>query len=226
MCPASPDHTPVQPTAPDAVSKRSPRPRFAEVQAVLEKLFELYPHLFGQRFLPLKLGAFQDLLAAHPDVFERQSLKAALGVHARSTAYLQSVASGTPRHDLQGQVVEPVALEHVFFAALELYHRRQARKGLSAQDQAQNQTRLRKQLLGAYEASGLSRADYLALLPAHDDVVARLLAEAMDQADQHRARQEALVRAYRASGQSVEAFASSLGMPLAVIQAALQSARD
>ena len=66
---------------------------------MLEKLFELYPQLFGQTFLPLKLGIFQELLAAHPETFQRDSLKSALGVHTRSTRYLQSVANGMKRHD-------------------------------------------------------------------------------------------------------------------------------
>ena len=74
--------------------------RFASVEPVLQKLFEFYPHLFGARFLPLKLGIFQELLAAHPDDFKRDTLKLALGVHSRSTLYLQSVAAGLKRHDL------------------------------------------------------------------------------------------------------------------------------
>ena len=64
--------------------------------------------MFGAQFLPLKLGVFQDLLALHPDVFKRDELKVALGLHARSTRYLESVASGLPRHDLNGDAVEPV----------------------------------------------------------------------------------------------------------------------
>ena len=42
---------------------------------VLEKLFELHPQLFGAQFLPLKRGSFQDLMDAHPGVFERDALK-------------------------------------------------------------------------------------------------------------------------------------------------------
>lgn len=221
--PASPASAPSTSAAGDSLPVKKSKPRFADVQQVLEKLFELYPKLFGKRFLPLKLGAFQDLLAAHPEVFERQSLKAALGVHARSTAYLQSVAAGTPRHDLQGRVVEAVAPEHVFFAAVELYHRRQGRKGLTTQDQEKNQSRLRAQLLAAYEASGLARQDYLAILPAYDDAVARLLDEALDLAEQDRARREALARAYQSSGLSVQAFAQSLGMDAKVVEAALKA---
>ena len=57
--------------------RRAPQKRDASLP-VLEKLAELYPHLFGAVFLPLKRGIFQDLLAAHPEVFETESLKAAL----------------------------------------------------------------------------------------------------------------------------------------------------
>ena len=88
---ASPD-TAVNPVA----KKPAPPP----VQPVLEKLFELYPQLFGAQFLPLKLGVYHELLALHPDHFQRDALKAALGVHTRSTRYLQSVAGGMARHDL------------------------------------------------------------------------------------------------------------------------------
>ena len=91
------------------------------IQSVLEKLFELYPHLFGVEFLPLKLGIFQELLASHPEQFERAALKAALGMHTRSTRYLQSVAAGKKRHDLQGNAVDDVAPEHVYLSMLELF---------------------------------------------------------------------------------------------------------
>jgi ProP effector len=57
---------------------------------VLEQLFALYPKMFGARFLPLKLGAYQDLLAAHPEAFKKEDLKVALGLHARSTRYLEA----------------------------------------------------------------------------------------------------------------------------------------
>ena len=94
---------------------------------MLEKLFQLYPKLFGARFLPLKLGVFQELMALHPDEFKKEDLKVALGLHARSTRYLESVASGAKRHDLNGVPVEDVAPEHVHHAIMEVFRRRQAR---------------------------------------------------------------------------------------------------
>ena len=79
------------PAAPAEPSKKKLRPQ--AVQPVLEKLFELYPNLFGAEFLPLKLGIFQELLAKHQEDFQRDTLKGALGVHTRSGRYLQSVAA-------------------------------------------------------------------------------------------------------------------------------------
>src|SRR3990167_4091675 len=101
--------------------------RSQSVQPVLEKLFALYPHLFGAEFLPLKLGVFQELMARHPEHFERAGLKAALGLHTRSARYLQSVAAGKQRHDLDGTAVDDVTPEHVYLAVLELYRRKQSR---------------------------------------------------------------------------------------------------
>jgi len=194
--------------------------RFASAQPVLEKLFELYPQLFGQRFVPLKLGVFQDLLAAHPDVLAKDTLKLALGVHTRSTRYLQCVAQGLPRHDLQGQAVDPVAPEHVLLSIVELYHRRQAR---APEDLL---PKLRHQLMAAYQACGLSRQDYLSRLTSLDDTVTALLDEVIAEVDQQRARQAALLKAFDASGKTPEAFAAELGMDARQVQAALKQRKN
>ncbi len=202
---------------PAARGLASPRAgRRASVLPVLQKLFELYPQLFGAEFLPLKLGVFQDLLARHPDQLERASLKAALGVHTRSTPYLQSVAAGKPRHDLQGLPVEDVAPEHVYLALLELFRRRQGR---STHDL---RPRLRKQVLTAFEASGLSSKDYQARMHGKDEDANALLAEAFAEYDQARARQEALRRAFEASGETVAGFAAMYGMDPRDVRRALE----
>ena len=170
--------------APDTrLSSRAGRAQSA--QPVLEKLFALYPHLFGARFLPLKLGVFQELLALHPDQFERDSLKLALGVHTRSNPYLQCVAAGMKRHDLQGAAVEDVAPEHICLALLELFRRKQLR---SKEDL---RPKFRARLLAAFDASGLTRQDYLARLQTNDPQANTLLAEAFAERDQQSARQEA-----------------------------------
>ncbi|MBE0474680.1 ProQ/FINO family protein [Rhodoferax sp.] len=190
--------------------------RFEAVQPVLEKLFELYPQLFGARFVPLKLGIFQELLAAHPEVFKRDTLKAALGVHTRSTRYLQSVASGQKRHDLQGNPVDDVAPEHVFLSIVELYQRRQARSKENLLP------KLRAQLIIAFEKSGLTRQHYLARIGTPAEPIQELLDDVLSEVEQQRARRAALKQAFEASGQSVEAFADALGMRVRDVQTALK----
>jgi ProP effector len=186
------------------------------VQPVLEKLFELYPQLFGAEFLPLKLGVFQELLAAHPDHFERDSLKLALGQHTRSTRYLQSVAAGNKRHDLQGVAGDQLAPEHVYFALVELFRRRQRR---SREDL---RPKLRNQLMAAFEASGLTHQLYLARVQTKDEAINALLAEALAEHEQKMAKQEATLRAFDSSGKTPEEFADMYGMNARDVIAALK----
>ncbi len=194
--------------------------RRQSVQPVLETLFELYPKLFGAEFLPLKLGVFQELLAAHPEQLERASLKAALGVHTRSTPYLQGVAAGRPRYNLQGEAVEAVAPEHVYMALLELFRRRQGR---SAQDL---RPRLRKQLMAAFELSGLSRQDYRSRVQGNDAQANALLEEAFAESDQRLARQQALLSAFGSSGKSVAEFAAMYGLDPRDVSRVIQHKRQ
>lgn len=185
-----------------APARKAPRP----VHPLLHKLFELYPRLFGARFLPLKIGVFEDLRAAHPDALPADELKVALGLHTRSTRYIEAVAAGLARHDLQGQPVEPVAPEHVHHAILELYKRRSGK----APDQARE--RAVAQLAAAIEASGLGREGYRERFTAADDTVHAMLEEALALVGQKEARREALRNAFQASGKTVAEFAEMYGL--------------
>jgi ProP effector len=186
---------------------------------VLEKLFELYPQLFGAEFLPLKLGIYQELLAQHPDVLDKDALKLALSVHTRSTRYLNSVAAGLQRHDLAGQPVQPLEPEHIYFAMLELYRRRLMRAPEDVKPKLLKQ--LRTQLIAAFEASGLERQDYLARVQTNDAQANTVLEEALAQRDEIVAKQAALLRAYDASGKTPAEFADMYGMNLRDVKAAL-----
>ena len=211
---------PVQPIEPTpAAELNQKRARAPSVQPVLEKLFELYPHLFGAEFLPLKLGIFQELLAAHPEQFERDTLKQALGLHTRSARYLQSVAAGNKRHDLQGVAVDDVSPQHVYLALLELFRRRQSR----SKDDLR--PKFRVQLMAAFEASGLSRQDYQTTVQTNDEDATVLLDEAFAERDQWFARQEALARAFEASGKTLAEFADMYGMDPRDVSYALAQVR-
>ncbi len=199
--------------------KQNAEPRARKTHPVLEKLFELYPKMFGARFLPMKLGVFQDLMAQHPDLFKKEDLKVALGLHARSTRYLEAVAAGHQRHDLQGVAIEPVSPEHVHHAILEVFKRRQSR---SAED-------LRPQVVArvvtAIEASGLGREDYAVRVRTQDETTNALLDEAVAELGRQAAKREALLRAFEASGKSEAEFADMYGMKPNEVASALARAR-
>lgn len=195
--------------------------RARKVHPALEKLFELYPGMFGARFLPLKLGVFQDLLEKHPDDFKKDELKVALGLHARSTRYLEAVAAGLPRHDLDGNVVEPVAPEHVHHAILEL-HRRRAQRNPGEDLRPQLVARIAR----AVEASGLDREAYAVLVRSRDEETNAVLDEALAELGRQAAKREALLRAFEASGRSSEhEFAEMYGMDADEVARTLARAR-
>src|SRR5438105_7243269 len=181
------------PAKPPRAAKKPAAPRGPRIHPLLDKLAGFYPHLFGETFLPLKRGIFQDLLAAHPDAFERDALEDALGQHTRSNRYLTSVAAGMQRHDLQGNAVEAMAPEHVHHALLEVFRRRQGRT------QEDLRPKLRARIAQAFEASGLSRADYVELVRGRDEAANAVLDEAMADAAARSAKDEALLRAFEAS---------------------------
>ena len=211
---------PPKKAAPPAGRRHAPAPQNQKkpppVNPVLEKLFELYPKLFGARFLPLKLGVYEDLLARHPDVFKAEDLKVAMGLHARSTRYLDSVVAGHARHDLDGNAVEPVAPEHVHHAVLEVFRRRQLR---SKEDL---RPKLVERLVQAIEASGLDRATYTERVRVNNESANALLDEAFAELGRRTAKREALARAFEASGRTVAEFAEMYGMDPAEVSRTLK----
>ncbi|MDD2713306.1 MAG: ProQ/FINO family protein [Simplicispira sp.] len=197
-------------------ARRAPR----AIPPALETLAQLYPQLFGAVFLPLKRGIFQDLLAAHPEAFEREALKLALGIHTRSTRYLQCVAAGQQRHDLQGQPVEAMAPEHVHQALLEVHRRRQGRSNEDLMP------KLRARIVANIEASGLTREAYAERVRTRDEAANALLDEALAELAAKVAREEALLRTFEASGKkTVEEFADMYGMDPRAVLRSLHSAR-
>lgn len=201
---------PTKPQQPQQNQRRVPSP-------ALEKLFELYPKLFGAHFLPLKLGVFQELLARHPDDFVKADLKIAMGQHARSTRYLECVAAGLPRHDLDGNVVEAVAPEHIHHAIVEVFKRRQARH----RDDLTPKLQLR--LMQAIETSGLSLDEYAERMRVADEQANVVLDAALSELKLEAARREALIKAYQASGKTEAEFADMYGVKPAQLRAVLAS---
>jgi ProP effector len=207
---------PASVAAPPAPAARK-RPPQRTPHPLLETLYGHYPLLFGARFLPLKRGVFEDLMARHAGAFSADDLKLALSQHTRSTRYLEAVAEVRKRHGLDAQPVEDVAPEHVFQAIMEVHRRRQARGGAGAAEW------LRQRLVAAIEAAGLDRAAYEAQVRAHDPVALAALDDAFAALAERSARSEALARAFQASGRSVEEFAEMYGLRPAEVRRALDA---
>lgn len=212
VTPAAPlaeDSTAAAP-APQKTKKAGPAK--PDVFPVLEKLAALYPKHFGAEFLPLKRGIFQDLQALHPDAFEQELLRAALAFHTRSTRYLTAVASGLPRHDLQGEVAEPMAPEHVHHALVEVFRRRQVRT------QEDLRPKLVARMVRAMEASGLAPGAYADLVRSKDEAANAALEVARAEVEARAAKNEALQRAFQASGKTAAEFADMYGLDAAAMR--------
>ena len=197
----------------NAGAKPAARPA-RELHPMLTQLAQLHPALFGEQLLPFKRGIFQDLQALHGDALDKATLKVALSIHTRSTRYLNAVAAGTARHDLQGNPVEAMAAEHVFHALVEVFKRKKPRDGEDLQ------ATLRRRMVTAFVASGLSREAYVERVQVRDEATQQLLDAALNEAAAQDAKAEAVQRAYAASGSGdVRAFADMYGMdPRAVIR--------
>jgi len=191
-----------------------PRP----VHPLLVQLADLHPRLFGPRPRPLKLGIFEDLVAAHGEALVPAELKLALGQHVRSSRYLQAVAEGHPRCGLDGEPMQAAAPEHVLHAVMEIWRRRQGRDPQAARAWALG---CLAHALEPVHAAGQDRADWLAEVRTQDPQALALVDEAWSELAAFAAKREALRRAYEASGQSVEAFADMYGLDLAVVKDAL-----
>lgn len=212
------DHTTSAPTSATpvpAATRRPPHP-------VLEQLGRDHPALFGATVQPLKRGIFQDLLAAYGEAMDKAALKTALAIHTRSIRYLQAVASGAPRHDLQGQVVEATAPEHVLHAMLELFKRRKPRPGETPEQQ---QERLQRRIAQLFADSNLTREAFLERAQLKDPAALATVERALDAQAEQDARAEAVARSFAASGAaSPVAFAQMYGMHPQAVQRQLTRA--
>lgn len=188
--------------------------RSRDPHPLLHKLAEWHPRLFGARFLPLKVGIYEDLIAAHPEL-PKDDLKAALAWHARSTPYLEAVAVAGQRHDLNGEPVTDLAPEHRHHAIMEVFRRRQHRTPKDLRPW------LIDRLVQAIEAASLDRESYTARVHATDELAASALDDAFALIGEKIARRTAVRRAFEASGKSIEEFAQMYGMDEAAVRLAV-----
>ena len=203
----------------NAAQAAQPQQTQRPANPLLEQLAQWHPALFGEQLVPFKRGIFEDLMAAHPEL-DKEALKAAIQQHTRSGRYLAAMASGQPRHDLNGQPVEATLPEHVHHALIEVFRRRQQRT------QEDLTPKLRNRVIVAYEASGLTREEYAERVLGKNEATNALVAEALAEADARAAKDEALLRSFTLSGQTSEQdFAEMYGMNPRQVAQQLERAR-
>lgn len=194
---------PQQGKAKNAGKKRPQHP-------LLLELARLHPALFGASPKPLKRGIYDDLQAAHPDM-DAEALKLALGEHTRSTRYLQGVAASQPRHDLEGQAVESMAVEHVFHAMVEIFRRKQKRGNASEAEKQEAREWLSRRLRHSIDASGLTAQAYAETVRTKEPTAKAVLEEVTAELIARAAKDEALLSAFESGKTTVHEFAEMYG---------------
>ena len=171
---AAPNPAPPPPTKP---SSAETRPAQGDAGPLLKKRF---PALFGGAPKPLKLRIQIDIQERAPGVFTKQALSAFFRRYTGSTSYLQAVAQGKQRLDLDGQPAGEISDEHRRGAIDELARRRalhDERRELEAQ-----QRRNRAGLLRDFERTTLTRANFCVLKQVADEELDGLLERARHEA--------------------------------------------
>lgn len=126
-----------------------------------EQLRERFPALFAGPPRPLKLRIQADIQARAPGVFSKAALSAFLRRHTGRTGYLIALTRATHRVDLDGAEAGEISAEHRQAAVDELARRRALQTAREAEQQEHR--RRRAELLGAFESSSLSPANFCAL---------------------------------------------------------------
>lgn len=178
------------------------------------RLAERFPALFGVAAQPLKLRIQNDIQERAPGEFSKQALSAFFRRHTHSTAYLQAVAKGTQRFDLDGQPAGELSEEHRQLAVDELARRK-------ARHQERRQQEREKMIAERKAAFKAQRQDEAQQRQQRDQ-----------QRQQHRAEDDArrarvqLLRDFESTRLTESNFCALKGIAVADLPALLAQARE
>lgn len=229
----TPEGAEVPPTHADTLTDTPTEPPVAEVTEgaaaaevsadasfadTARRLAEHFPALFGAPAQPLKLRIQNDIQERAPGAFSKQALSAFFRRHTHSTAYLQAVAKGTQRFDLDGQPAGELSDEHRQLAVDELA-RRKARHQERRQQEREKMIAERK---AAFKAQRQEDAQQRQQRDQQRD----------QQRQQHRAEDDArrsrvqLLRDFESTRLTESNFCALKGIALADLPALLAQARE
>jgi ProP effector len=159
--------------------------------ACAQQLKQRFPALFSGAPKPIKLRVQVDIQARAPGVFSKNVLSAFFRRYTGSTSYLQAVANGQQRFDLDGQPQGDISDEHRQIAADELARRRTNHAAAQtanreAEALQEQKRRNRAQLLHDYERTTLTRANFCVLKGVAEADLDGYLATAREEAAQPR----------------------------------------
>jgi sRNA-binding protein len=168
---------PDSPPSPTTPPPAAPRPAPTDCAPQLKQLF---PALFTGAPKPVKLRIQIDIQERAPGAFSKQALSAFFRRYTGSTSYLNAVAHGKQRFDLDGQPSGEITDEHRQVARDELSRRRANQEQRVALEEEQRHNRAR--LLHDFERTTLTRANFCALKAVADEELDGLLAIAREEA--------------------------------------------
>ena len=168
--------------APDAALPPAPAGRNPADCA--QQLKQSFPALFVGAPKPLKLRIQLDIQQRAPGAYTKQALSAFFRRYTGSTSYLQAVANGKQRFDLDGQPAGEITDEHRQVARDELARRRANHEQRRALEDQQRHNRAG--LLHDFERTTLTRANFCVLKQVAEEELDGLLAIAREEAAQHR----------------------------------------
>jgi ProP effector len=96
--------------APDPDKARKARRRMAK-QVIIE-LRKCCPNAFTYSPVPLKIGVSRDVVALLADTYSRKVIRRALAFWTGRSVYLEAIARGGARYDLDGTIAGEVGEEH------------------------------------------------------------------------------------------------------------------
>ncbi len=179
-------------------------------------LRNIYPTIF-KTVVPLKIGIFHDLLAAHQDELPRGKLYGFLGRHTSTVAYLSAVAKGGPRFAMDGSIFGEVTEDERLHALGKLDEIRKEEE--ESGDLARKK---RSELRKAFAASGLKAKPYAEAIGMDLPLFNRVMERAKSEHAERQAKRQNLVAKFKTSGLGESEFAASQKMSVAALKRAIQ----
>lgn len=180
-------------------------------------LMLLYPGVFGAAVRPLKVGIFNDLLAAHEGCVKRHTIHALLASHTSQAVYLVAIINGGARYALDGSIAGEVTDAERASAKERLGQIRRDNSHLAKKD--------RSATLKAFEASHLSKKEFAEQNGLTEAELSSVLSKGRIERRRRQKKRLQLVERFEKSQLSLEEFSAQSKVSVGGLRSAIQSAK-